>query len=182
MHRSHPLKAALLVVTVASVAACAPVTVQSYTAGSTDVRQYHTYSWGASDATSTGDPRLDGNQFFAERVRSRVDAELARRGYEKTESGPPSLVVHYHASVTQKIDLSTVDPPSSGAPPHAVADSYVYDAGTLVIDLVDARSDTLVWRGWAEGSLEGVIDNQAAMEAHIDRAVAQVLQRLPPRL
>ena len=60
--------------------------------------------------------------------------------------------------------------------------SSVYDAGTLVIDLVDARTKTLVWRGWAEGSLEGVIDNQASMEAHIDRAVARVLQQLPPRL
>jgi len=181
MHPWHPLKAALLIVSAVSVAACASVTVQSYTAGRTDVRQYHTYSWGPSEAISTGDPRLDGNRLFAERVRSRVDAALARRGYEKIENGPPSLEVHFHASVTQKIDLSTVDAPYSGVP-RVVTDSYVYDAGTLVIDLVDARSSTLVWRGWAEGSLEGVIDNQAAMEAHIDRAVAQVLQRLPPRL
>jgi hypothetical protein len=58
----------------------------------------------------------------------------------------------------------------------------VYDAGTLLIDLVDARTNRLVWRGWAEGSVDGVIDNQEWMEARIDEAVTRILERLPRRL
>ena len=48
--------------------------------------------------------------------------------------------------------------------------------------LVGTRTNKLVWRGWAEGSVDGVIDNQEWMEARIDDAVAQILQRLPRRL
>lgn len=56
---------------------------------------------------------------------------------------------------------------------------FVYDEGTLVVDLVDPRAQTLVWRGWAESSFEGAIDDQAWMEARIDEAVARILERLP---
>ena len=56
----------------------------------------------------------------------------------------------------------------------------VYDAGTLFVDLVDTRAKTLVWRGWAEGSMDGAIDDQAAMDARVDDAVMRILRRLPP--
>jgi uncharacterized protein DUF4136 len=55
----------------------------------------------------------------------------------------------------------------------------VYDAGTLFVDLVDTRTNRLVWRGWAEGSVDGVIDNQEWMEQRIDHVVTRILQRLP---
>lgn len=58
----------------------------------------------------------------------------------------------------------------------------VYDAGTLLIDLVDAQTERLVWRGWAKGSLDGVIDNQAWMEERIDETVARILGKLPQEL
>jgi Domain of unknown function (DUF4136) len=47
------------------------------------------------------------------------------------------------------------------------------------LDLVDAPTDTLVWRGWAEGSIQGAIDDQTLMEERIDEAVARILARLP---
>ena len=59
---------------------------------------------------------------------------------------------------------------------------YVYEKGTLFVDLVDPRTNQLVWRGWAEGSIDGVIDHQQWMEARVDEAVTQILARLPRRL
>ena len=50
------------------------------------------------------------------------------------------------------------------------------------IDFVDARTNTLVWRGWSEGNFDGVIDDQAWMEEQIDRAVIRILERLPGRM
>ena len=32
------------------------------------------------------------------------------------------------------------------------------DEGTLVIDMVDARTNRLIWRGWAIDSLSGILD------------------------
>jgi hypothetical protein len=48
-----------------------------------------------------------------------------------------------------------------------------------VIDLIDARSRRLVWRGWAEGDIDGVVDNQKWMEKRVDEAVAKIIERLP---
>ena len=59
------------------------------------------------------------------------------------------------------------------------ANRIVYDAGTIVVDLVDARTHRLVWRGWAEGSIDGVVDDQAWMEKRVDEAVARIMARLP---
>ena len=56
---------------------------------------------------------------------------------------------------------------------------YVYDAGTLLLDLVDRRTNAVVWRGWAEGSLDAAIDEQDRLERNVDDAVAKILARLP---
>ena len=56
---------------------------------------------------------------------------------------------------------------------------YVYEAGTLLIDLVDARTQQLVWRGWAEAVFDDVIDNQRLMEVMVDDTVKRIFRRLP---
>jgi hypothetical protein len=38
-----------------------------------------------------------------------------------------------------------------------------------------------VWRGWSEGSLDG-IENQDLIEHRVTDAVTRILQKLPPRL
>ena len=89
--------------------------------------------------------------------------------------------MHYHASVTQAIDVRNLDREYWSC---ADADCrpYVFDAGTLFVDLVDPRTNKVIWSGWAEGSMEGVIDNQESMEGRIDEAVTRILERLPQRL
>ena len=155
--------------------------VNSYIERGIDLRQYRTYNWGPADMQSTGDPRLDNNRFFDERVRAQVEKELTRRGFEKTEAERPDLLVHYHANVSQEIDIRDFDSTLS----HPVDQDHrpsIYDKGTLFVDLVDPRTNTLIWRGWAEGSIEGVVDNQPWMESRIDDAVAKILMRLPNHL
>jgi hypothetical protein len=49
----------------------------------------------------------------------------------------------------------------------------------LLLDFIDARTNQLAWRGWAEGGFDGAIDNQDWMEARIDAAVGKILARLP---
>lgn len=160
---------------------CASMNVSSYVERGVDIRRYHTFNWGPADTFSTGDPRLDNNRFFDERVRTQVDKALSRKGFEKTTSGTPDLLVHYHASVTQEIDVRNLDREYAYCD-HADCRPYVHDAGTLFVDLVDPRTNKLIWRGWAEGSVDGVIDNQEWMEARIDEAVTLILERLPRRL
>jgi hypothetical protein len=162
-------------------AGCATMNVNSYAERQTNLRQYRTYNWGPPDTWSTGDPRLDNNRFFDERVRARVEEQLARRGFEKTASDQPDLLVHYHASVSQEIDIRQLDTSISYYADRD-CEPFVHDKGTLFVDLVERRTDKLIWRGWAEGSVDGVVDNQTWMESRIDEAVEKIFARLPRRM
>jgi hypothetical protein len=172
--------AAIVTATSLGIAAgCATMLVSSYGADPAELQRYRTYTWGPSDSGSTGDPRLDNNRFFDERVRARVEDELARRGFEKTATPNGDLLVHYHASVSQHIDVGELD----GMQSCATGDCRpsIFDKGTLVVDLVQPSNGALIWRGWAESSFEGVVEDQAWMESRIDEAVARILARLPRR-
>ena len=161
------------------VSACATVGVSTFVARGADFTRYHTYSWAAGEQQETGDPRLDNNPFFHARVLADVDEQLSRRGFEKITSGTPDFVVHYYASVAQRLDLN-----GTGQKYGSCRDCtpYVFDAGTLLIDVVDARTNLLVWRGWAEDSVDGLINDQPRFEQRVDAAVTRILERLPRRL
>jgi len=88
------------------------------------------------------------------------------------------LLLHYHARVENQLDVQAANPPYDYGDD---CDSSVYDAGTIMLDLVDAPTNTLVWRGWAKGSIQGAIDDQKLMEEKVDGAVANILARLPRR-
>ena len=175
---SRWVRFAVLAVSAVALTGCASTNIHSYLERGADLGRYHTYAWSPADATSTGDPRLDGNPFFEERLQAAVEKQLATRGFEKTP-GTPGLLLYYHASIAQRVDAYSTDLKYGYC---NECRPSVYDAGTIVIDLVDAHSSKLVWRGWAEDRFEGAIDNQQLMEKQIDNAVARILQRLPPRL
>lgn len=160
---------------------CAAATVGSYEESRIEFMRYSTFGWGPDDLTPTGDPRLDNNPFFNERIRAAIARELAARGFDLVPSETSDLLVHIHASVTQEIDVGFLDQPY-GFCAEGDCEPYVYDAGTVVVDLVDRVTNTLVWRGWEENILGDVIDNQAAMERRIDESVGRILARLPSRL
>lgn len=169
---------AIAAVAALTIAGCATMSVRSYRAGGADFAPYRTFEWGPADSLATGDPRLDNSPFFRNAVQSAVERQLAARGYEKT-TRMPDLQLHYHANVTQQLDVNGADRK------YGYCDEctpFVYDAGTLTIDLVDMRTNKLVWRGWAEGSIDGVVDNQEWMEEKIDQAVTRIMAMFPRKL
>lgn len=173
----RPVRVAAIAVAALAIAGCASMQVSTYMPRGGDIAKYRTYAWGPADTFSTGDPRLDANPFFDARVRVAVEHHLDARGFEKTDAAP-DLRLHYHASVSQRIYVRDVDR-RDGFCDNGDCGAEVYDQGTLLIDLVDAGTNTLVWRGWAEDSFDGVVERQARMEAEIDAAVARILERLP---
>ena len=162
-----------------ALAGCATMNVNSFVARGVDFTQFKSYAWGPEEQFATGDPRLDNNPFFQERVQAGADRLLAARGFEKVTSGTPDLVLHYHASVRQRLDVSGADEKYGYCEDCSVE---VFDAGTLTLDFVDPRTNRLIWRGWAERSLDGLIDNQELFEQQIDRAVERIIEKLPPTL
>ena len=159
---------------------CALRDVHSFAERGFNPSRYHTFRWAPANDRATGDPRLDNNPFFHRSVQTAVDNELAKRGFEKTTSETADLVVEYYAKVTQRVErggaADLVYRSCTDCKP------YVYDSGSLMIDLVDGRTRALLWRGWAEGDIGGLIDNQSSLEERVGQAVARILERLPRRV
>jgi hypothetical protein len=165
-------------VVVFALGGCAPVRVNSYLDRVADFTRYHTYAWEAPEARATGDPRLDNNRFFSQRIEEAVNMQLTARGLAQASAGAADLLVHVHARVEQRLESSAIDREHQQCTREDCG-PQLYDAGTLMVDLVDRRTNRLAWRGWAERSFDGVVDDQRWMEATIDQTVARILARLP---
>lgn len=161
-----------------AVGGCAVVRVDTYARRGTDFRQYRTYDWAPVDTFRTGDPRLDNNPFIQEHLKDSVDRRMASRGFEKVTAAP-QLRIRYFANVSQQVEPAVVDDTYYESCEDCAP--YVYEAGSIVLDFVDARTNRLVWRGWAEGSIDGLVNDQKLMEKRIDEAVAEILEKFPPR-
>ena len=161
----------------AAAAACAPITVTSFTDRGVDVTAYRTFAWDRIDTSVPGDPRLENNEMFHGHLRAAIDRQLVSRGYEPTTL-QPDVLVHYHASSRQKIYTTGEQRTEQRCLDCTVE---VYDEGTLLVDLTDARTGALVWRGVAESGLAGVVGSQPRLEETIERVVARIIARLPRR-
>jgi hypothetical protein len=156
------------------------MTVSSHVDRGINFARYRTYDWGPADALPTGDPRLDKNPFFKDHVEGAVEKQLAARGLEMSTLGTPDLLIHYHASINQRIDVNRVDRRYGYC--YGVdcpSDVIEYEAGTLVLDIVDSRTNRVIWRGWAQDTVEGVLDNEDEMARQINEAITRMLARLP---
>jgi len=158
---------------------CATMGIGSFVERGTDFARYRTYEWGPADALPTGDPRLDSNPVFQDYFQGAVDRQLAVRHLDRALSGTPDLLIHYHASVTQRVDDS-VDQRygycgPEGCPPRVA----VSDVSTLVIDVVDRSTNRLIWRGWAEDNLRAILADQNQMEKRINQAVTKMMAQFP---
>jgi hypothetical protein len=161
-------------------AGCATLKVSSYVERGTDFTQFRTYDWGPADALPTGDPRLDDDPFFLDHFEGAIETAMAGKGYRLAEGGMPDLLIHYHAAITPRIDINRLDSERG----------YCYDGdcrvrtiesetGTLVIDVIDTRTNKLIWRGWAQHGVVDILNNRDRMETRIDQAVARMLEELP---
>ena len=173
--RLNRLAAGLALGSALLAGACATLRIGAYVEHDADFSRYHTYAWGPVDALPIGDPRLDSNPIFIDYLQGAVERNLRNhRLLLVPASAKPDLLIHFHGSVTQKIEPGEIDHELG----YRVQAPLVYDEGTLVLDMIDARTDQLVWRGWAIDTLDGIIGSQDRMERKIDEAVARMLANL----
>jgi hypothetical protein len=159
---------------------CATMTASSHVERGLNFTQYRTYDWGPADALPTGDPRLDKDPFFQDHVEGALEKGMAARGYERATSTTPDLLIHYHASISQRIDAARVDRDRGYCYDDGCQARVIeYEAGTLVLDVVDTKTNRVVWRGWAQDTVEGVLGNEDRTAKKIDESVRRMLERLP---
>ena len=155
------------------------MTVSSHIERNVNFADYLTYDWGPPDNLPVGDPRLDNNPFFRDYVMGAIEKKLAEKGYEQAVSGEPDLLIHYHASVNQKLDVYTVDNSYGYCYGDCQPQISDYEEGTLIIDVVDTRTSKVIWRGWSQDTMNGIIDDQRRLEKQVDEGVTRMMVLLP---
>jgi len=161
--RNHTLlRLALMAVALSS---CSGVKTRSdYTEG-TDFSIYKTYAWLPQH------PTPDISEIVIRRIQSAVDGELAKDGLELVPAADADLMVTQKSGVQEKVQVND---------PYYSYDAYdVYEQGTLVIDLVDAKDKKLVWRGTGEMRIAEDVAMEER-EERIQKVVSAVLGKYPP--
>jgi hypothetical protein len=170
------------------VAGCAMMSVGSDYDPELDLSSYNSYAWETMDTPlPTGDPRLDDNPFFDDRVRAAVDRELAGKGFEAAGGTNADLILHYHMFIEhrERVDIQRVDRDLDVARGYSIfetpleARAYPYDEGTLMIDIADAGNKRIIWRGWARLDVTTVLDDRDRLDQRIQEAVRKIINRVP---
>lgn len=160
-------------------AGCASVTASAHLERGISFADYVTYDWDPPDNLPVGDPRLDSNPFFNDYLQGAIEKRLTAKGFERAAGRQPDLLVHYHANVSQKLDVYHADQRLGYCYDNCEPQYVEYEQGTLVLDIVDARTKRVVWRGWAQHTMTGVIDQQDRLERRVDEGVEKMMQLLP---
>ena len=173
---------ALLLTAVVTAAGCASVTASAHVERGINFAAYETYDWGPPDNLPVGDPRLDNNSMFKDYLMGAIEKRMSAKGYARATTAAPDLLLHYHANVAQKVDVYQTDSQygyNYGTGAAYESKMVEYEQGTIVLDLVDAKTNRVVWRGWSQGTMNGVIDNQDLLQKRVDEGVTKMMQLLP---
>jgi hypothetical protein len=160
-----------------ALAACGPrVDVHAERSTIATFARYGTYAWATAAAPARFAGETDAS-ILDWRVRDTVDGELAAKGYRRVV-GAASLVIDYDVR-TRARDAHTFTDffnyrRTGGS--DRVGAAYVegYEEGTLVVQLVDARTGVLAYRA----SATGVIQEQPD-PGRLEDAVRRMLADLP---
>ncbi len=111
---------------------------------------------------------------------NRIETELELKGYQKPRSGMPDFVVNFVLTTQEKVDVRS-HYAGWGYYPYGGMQTTArqWTEGTLIIDIIDVRSEEVVWRGWAKGSLESNMSSEQITKG-VDEVVTGILGRFPP--
>lgn len=113
-----------------------------------------------------------------------IAAELEKRGYIKSENNPDMLVniglVVQEKIQTRETNLMTDRPMYIGQRNYKWESKEVetgrYRLGTMTLDMVDAKKNTMLWTGVVEDIIP---EKTAKLQASVDKGVAELFKRYP---
>ena len=137
--------------------------------------QYKTYSW---EKVQTPDP------LWVDRIKAAVDAALAAKGWTQVESGGDISIVAIEINRDHQTLNTFYDDFGGGFRwrgfggfGESTTTSDTYTVGTLVVDLFDAKSKNLVWRGVSSDMLSDKSDKNIK---NLNKGVEKMFQHFPP--
>jgi hypothetical protein len=159
------------------LAGCAPISTNFDYDLNWDFASLKTYQLLTPPTDSTVD------SLSRDRVTNAINSGLVARGYSEVDADPDFLVA-YHVGSQNKIEVSDWGYVYGrragyyGARVSAV-DVYEYREGSLIVDIVDAKTHKLIWRGTARKVLDTNPTPEQRTET-INVAVEKILEHFPP--
>jgi Domain of unknown function (DUF4136) len=119
-----------------------------------------------------------------ELLQNAIAAELEKRGYTKSEVNPDMLVnigvVVEEKIQTRQTDLRTDMPMYIGQRNYKWESKEIetgrYRVGTMTLDMVDAKKNTMLWTGVVEDIIP---EKTEKLQTTIDKGVAELFKRYP---
>ncbi|MBC7570265.1 MAG: DUF4136 domain-containing protein [Spirosoma sp.] len=141
-----------------TLVSCAPSIAVKYDYDpKVNVRQFSTYRIEA-DRQRNADP-IVGSNLNQRRIADALDLSLKARGYKPVTQGEADLVVRFFTDARDKQQIqsnNTMSPWGWGyggwGMPNQVY-SRQYEENRVVINVIDARTNDIVWQGWATGQM-----------------------------
>src|ERR1019366_6142402 len=137
--------------------------------------QYKTYSW---EKVQTQD------SLWVDRIREAVNTALAAKGWTPVQSGGDVAIVAVETTQNQQTLDTFYDGFGGGwrwrgfgGFGDSTTTVETYKVGTLVVDLFDATSKKLIWRGSASDTLSDKSDKNIKT---LDKGVQKMFDRFPP--
>jgi hypothetical protein len=135
--------------------------------------QYKKFSW---EKVRTQDP------LWVDRIKSAVNAQLAAKGWTEAPAGGDVAIIAMETTKNQRTLNTFYDGFGGGwrwggGLGDATTTVETYKVGTLVIDLFDARTKQLIWRGSASDTLSDKSDKNIK---NLDKGVQKMFAHFPP--
>jgi hypothetical protein len=178
--RAVSLSAALL--SMALLTACRGYNVTYDYDVTASYARYKTFDYYTSKKGTGGTTSL-----MDKRVRASVEKELQAKGFiRETKADPDFLVTYYPVVTNHKVRTTVHSGWGWGYRPFyggmGVSSSQVqnHKEGTIVIEIVDFKSNQMIWQGAAAGALTGLNNPEDADEV-VPKAVRDILAKFPPK-
>ena len=114
-----------------------------------DLGEYTSFFWDEPGERPTGDPRLDDDPLFQQRVHAAIEV------FEEDVSADFAADYGDETSVVQ------------------------HEEATFIVGLTDPHTGELVWSAWAVLHFEKALANRAVMQRQVDDAVAAMFESFP---
>jgi len=132
--------------------------------------QYHTYAWGSNNANQVQDSIL------AQVVKQDIDSAMQSKGFSLvTEDKSPDIIVTGNGGMKQQTSYQAWGMRGIGGGMGSITPQQNV-IGTLIVDLFDAKTQSLLWRGIAQDTLT---NNGAKNQKLVQNAVTKMFKQWP---
>jgi len=132
--------------------------------------QYHTYAWGSNNTNQIQ------NSILAQVAQQDIDTALQGKGLQKVpESQKPDLILVVSGGMRQQTSYSAWGMRGIGGGMGGITPQQNVEA-TLIVDLYDAKTQSLVWRGIGQDTLS---NNGNKNQQIVGNAVNKMFKQWP---